>query len=355
MALWGNNDNRDRQGTVTLDYTTGIVTGSNLESPGAGTSFGEDGSIQVGDVIRIGIDDEVGTYFGDAVVVSIASTVSLTIGHTMGLSGAAIAATAFQGSQLPDYTIVDVSYSKDEDYYDEDATIKTFIVGTAHTFCGVGVSNVAVQNSADPKSHIGQNVVDGDYVLNDSSSIKIIGMGSGLVNANWESPVGYNTVYLDTSMLPGLQLYDFFVATKEDSTSTNTLHTVMSIGSTSVTFDPGSLGTIINAGDNLLFTGQYMIAIASTISAGIATGDAVSFQREHGGNDKVVYGISGDQVDAALGGEYQNSAGWVGVQTYIDCQGNLRVKSEVLVAMSGIETGNQPSYPNINTQVTSYG
>jgi len=38
-------------------------------------------------------------------------------------------------------------------------------------------------------------------------------------------------------------------------------------------------------------------------------------------------------------------SGWVGVQTYTDNHGNLRVKTEVLVAMSGIQTGNEP-YPN---------
>ena len=32
-------------------------------------------------------------------------------------------------------------------------------------------------------------------------------------------------------------------------------------------------------------------------------------------------------------------AGWVGIHTYIDMHGNLRVKSETLVAMSGITTG----------------
>ena len=32
-------------------------------------------------------------------------------------------------------------------------------------------------------------------------------------------------------------------------------------------------------------------------------------------------------------------AGWVGIHTYVDMHGNLRVKSEVLVAMSGISTG----------------
>jgi len=39
--------------------------------------------------------------------------------------------------------------------------------------------------------------------------------------------------------------------------------------------------------------------------------------------------------------------GWVGVQTYMGTEGTLRVKKEILVAMSGISTGNTPSYPNI--------
>ena len=37
--------------------------------------------------------------------------------------------------------------------------------------------------------------------------------------------------------------------------------------------------------------------------------------------------------------------GWVGVTTYVDGDGNFRVKSETLVAMSGITTGNTPAYP----------
>ena len=38
-------------------------------------------------------------------------------------------------------------------------------------------------------------------------------------------------------------------------------------------------------------------------------------------------------------------AGWVGVTTYTDASGNHRVKSETLVAMSGITTGNAPAFP----------
>jgi len=103
MALWGNSDNVTSAGTVTLNYTTGICTGSN-------TAFGDAGSAQEGDVIRFG--DRSGTYFGDAVIVSIASTTQLSIGSTAGLSGVAIAGTSFQISQLPKYTVLDSKYSE---------------------------------------------------------------------------------------------------------------------------------------------------------------------------------------------------------------------------------------------------
>lgn len=109
MALWGNNDNVGSDGLVSLDYSTGVVTGS-------GTTFGNVGAAATGDVIRFG--DRAGTYFGDAVIVGIASTTQLTIGSTAGLSGAAIASTSFSVSQLPKYTILDSHYSEVNTDYD---------------------------------------------------------------------------------------------------------------------------------------------------------------------------------------------------------------------------------------------
>lgn len=103
MALWGNNDNVGSVGTVSLNYDTLLVVGS-------GTSFGQVGSASTGDVIRFG--DISGTYYGDAVIVSIANTENLTIASTAGLSGAAIAGVEFTVSQLPKYTIGDVKYSE---------------------------------------------------------------------------------------------------------------------------------------------------------------------------------------------------------------------------------------------------
>ena len=111
MALWGNNDAVGSTGTVSLDYSTGVVTGS-------GTTFGQVGAAATGDVMRFGIRGSGGTYFGDAVIVGIASTTQLTIGSTAGPSGASIASTDFTVSQLPKSTILDSSFSQTITDYD---------------------------------------------------------------------------------------------------------------------------------------------------------------------------------------------------------------------------------------------
>ena len=107
MALWGTSDNVTSAGTVWLNYATGIVTAT-------GTAFGAAGSAQEGDVIRFWNISQagIGTYFGDAVIVSIASATQLTIGSTAGLSGVAIAGTDFTVTQQPKYTVLDSSQSE---------------------------------------------------------------------------------------------------------------------------------------------------------------------------------------------------------------------------------------------------
>ena len=105
MALWGNKDNVTSAGTVGLNYSTGVVTGS-------GTAFGASGSAQEGDVIRF---TKGAVYYGDAVIKTIASATSLSIGSTAGLSGAAISGSDFTITQLPKYTITDSSFSEAND------------------------------------------------------------------------------------------------------------------------------------------------------------------------------------------------------------------------------------------------
>jgi hypothetical protein len=103
MSLWGVKDNVGSGGLVSLNYSTLVVTGT-------GTTFGQAGAASTGDVIRFG--SRSGTYFGDAVIVGIASTTQLSIASTSGLSGAGIASTSFTVSQLPKYTIHDPHYTK---------------------------------------------------------------------------------------------------------------------------------------------------------------------------------------------------------------------------------------------------
>ena len=170
MALWGNKDNVTSAGTVSLNYSTGVVTGN------ASCKFGDAGSAQEGDVIRF---TKGANYYGDAVIKSIASNTSLTIGSTAGLSGDAISASGFTITQLPKYTITDSSFS----------------------------------------------------------------------------------------------------------------------------------------------------------------------EANEAGADEYVFGTAEAGVDAALGTVYETGAGWVGIQTYNGVEGELRVKKEVLVAMSGITTANLPVYP----------
>jgi len=169
MALWGNKDNVTSAGTVGLNYSTGVVTGS-------GTAFGASGSAQEGDVIRF---TKGAVYYGDAVIKTIASATSLSIGSTAGLSGAAISGADFTITQLPKYTITDSSFS----------------------------------------------------------------------------------------------------------------------------------------------------------------------EANEAGADEYVFGTAAAGVDAAQGTVYETGAGWVGVQTYMGVEGSLRVKKEILVAMSGITTANAPVYP----------
>jgi len=72
--------------------------------------------------------------------------------------------------------------------------------------------------------------------------------------------------------------------------------------------------------------------------------DSKYSEASYGTNDSFVYGISTSGSQAALTSAYEVGTGWVGVTTYVDTHGNLRVKKEILVAMSGIQTGNAPVY-----------
>ena len=256
MALWGNNDAVGSGGTVTLDYDNKVVSGwAGTAAAGVGASFGETGFAQVGDIISFGQHGS-GTYYGDAVILSIGSTLQLTIASTEALSGAAIAGAEYQISQKPMYTIGDATYNVKRDGAPSLGPIET--TGTADAASGVGTDLVFVSNTSSYLSV-------GNVLVNDGNNLAV-------------SAIAATTI---------------------------------------------SLGT--------------------TISAAITAGDTLTFKEWEGGYDAYVYGVN--QSGIATGTQFETGVGWVGVTTYNDNSGALRVKKEILVAMSGITTGNPDSYP----------
>ncbi len=139
-----------------------------------------------------------------------------------------------------------------------------------------------------------------------------------------------------------------------------------------------SVGDVIRFGDATKYYGDATIVtigsseacyIASTEGLTSTLGTAVTtftvstlpkyiigdstYDQDNTDTDNYVYGVASGGVTSAEGGQYETGAGWVGVQTYVDQHGSLRVKKEVLVAMSGITTGDRlpfPAYPNVGNQ-----
>ena len=100
--------------------------------------------------------------------------------------------------------------------------------------------------------------------------------------------------------------------------------------------DSKFLGTSFTVSEMPIFATQDLQGdrYRNTNSSGTATAAPSS--------DSLVYGIStaaaGQAQATSTSAYYNTNEGWVGITTYLDNAGNLRVKSEILVAMSGIAT-----------------
>ena len=144
MSLWGNNENVTSAGKITaINYDTGVVTGS-------GTAWGASGSAQVGDVLRIGVRGPgvAATYFGDAVITSIASATSCSIASTASLVSPSLGTpfnlalagvtTDFTVSQMPIWCTQNLQgdkYRNKASSFESDSLV-------------FGISNATAQNSS---------------------------------------------------------------------------------------------------------------------------------------------------------------------------------------------------------------
>ena len=294
-----------------------------------------------------------GTYFGDAVVVAVASTISCTIGSTIGLlhSGpnahTSTGATTFQVSRLPKYTTTNPAFSEDGDFNREGPTNKIIYTGVALTASGIGASVLSFDTTLTSGNGLfgAHGIKAGDFVSVNGVDIEISSVGSASVSAAATCGVGTNIISV-AGPVPGLVIGDFVNVPGGDIEAISA--TSVTIGSTiSSAIAKGATVTFAYNIDSKFGDGRPTggIGLASTISAAVTAGAQIQFKRESGGYQKNVYAVAQGGKESAAGGQYQvDHAGWVGVTTYIDNHGNLRVKKETLVAMSGITTGNVPLY-----------
>ncbi len=345
MALWGNNDAVTSAGIVTLAYTSNDFGGTALTVNGSGTDFMAVGSAQTGDVIRFGLRNGVdgAVYFGDAVITGVTSDRVLSIGSTAGLSGAAIAGTSFYISQLPTYTTLSPQWSNNRDGDMEYAFYQGNTISDASTLSGaagtVRASGVGTATISLATNITGLQLSTSDTFVNDGNNIAIVGVGSGTALTD---TIGIaNTDQLPVVAPAGIQLGD----TITDYLNSDAVRTIIGIAATEITLDSQIGSTPYPADSKVLFNSDFIVSLASTITADIAAGTAVTFNRAVGGYDSQVYGIAVEDMMDVNSPYRTNGTGWVGVTTYMDTGGNLRVKSEILVAIgnsgstAGITTG----------------
>lgn len=140
--------------------------------------------------------------------------------------------------------------------------------------------------------------------------------------------------------------------TNKTITGSGTSFLAATVGSVIAIGAGGTFGKAVISG----ITSETQISIATTqyLSGAPITGVAYTMSQQpiyaiedtnysdtyNTSVDSAIYGVDENETSSAVNTQYAVAhAGWVGVHTYVDMHGNLRVKSETLVAMSGISTG----------------
>jgi hypothetical protein len=226
------------------------------------------------------------------------------------------------------------------------------VTGTGTTFGQVGAAATGdvIRFGSRTGTYYGDAVISGIT----SARVLSIASTSGLSGA------AISGVQFDISELPKYTTWDSVYSQKTQSTAESSLVIQTSAAATSgIGSDKVTLVSVsgITTGDTLASgsvskvitsVSGSIVSLASTIASDIASGSSVKVTRSTGGKSSSVYGVADGGTTKAASTSYAlTHEGWVGVTTYIDSQGNLRVKSETLVAMSGITTGNTPIYPPV--------
>ena len=145
MALWSNNDAVPGLATARYTVAANAAADGTCTVTGTGSSFGLDGCAGIGTIIRFGADARsrtinVGaghTYFGDAVIVAVASSESITIASTVGLSQVGFTTSA-RFTTCPQSGVTDVVY-QEKGVTDRDSVV--YGISTTTGGAGIGSAN----------------------------------------------------------------------------------------------------------------------------------------------------------------------------------------------------------------------
>ena len=383
MALWGNKDDYLSSGTVSVKlagintyYADGdliersagtaktLADGTSASDlvyevvgsigAGAGTSFGKGtGFAKTSDILKFG---EVigGTYFGSGIIVGIASTGLCYIASTEGLQ------TGLTQANLNgvDYTVNDqpmwVSGGLSNQYAQQtESDAETTDAGRVGLAFSASVSAASTtlftldepyteEYNADGKPQIRVGDTLSTYVSSgswsDITTLTAIGADT-IIKVNTSAltqnaGVGVATVAINTG---GINVGDTFQGN-------NICTAVATIGLATVGF-AATIGYGLTSGNVIGFsrTVSNVVTGSASVVSIAATDIELRVTRSSGAQALYIGGISTNGTGSAQGTAYEVAhGGWIGVTTYFDSSGNLRVKSQTLVAMSGIATGNDP-------------
>jgi hypothetical protein len=388
MALWGNKDDYLSSGTVSVKFAginTYYADGDLIErsagtaktladgtsasdlvfevigsiGAGAGTSFGKGtGFAKTSDILKFG---EIigGTYFGSGIVVGIASTtlcyIASTEGLQTGLTQANLNGVEYTVNDQPMWVSGGLSNEYAQQNESDAETTDAGRVGLAYS-----VSVAAASTT--------QFVLDGAYTQEyDVDGKPRIRVGDTL--STYVSTGSWSNITTLTAINASAKVTVW--TTTLTATTAGGVGTVsvadtsqFQVGDTVTSPSDGSAGPVVvnRIGLNTIgFTGNLTaqwtsgnrLSIGRTVS-NVATGSAsivslgstdtsLRVTRSTGGQSLYIGGISTNGTGSAQGTSYEVAhGGWIGVTTYFDGAGNLRVKSQTLVAMSGIATGNDP-------------
>ena len=223
------------------------------------------------------------------------------------------------------------------------------VVGSATTFGQVGAAATGdvIRFGTAFGVHYGDAVIVGIASTTQLSIASTAGLnGSAISGVNFEISESPKFAVLDSNLNQSngstTETYTFLTTT---ATSTAGIGTNRVLVDSVVGVTTGDTLTGINTTAVVTSFASTSVSFASTMSVAITGGSAISFSRITGGRETSVIGVGTVGTQTAQSTKFAlTHQGWVGITTYKDSEGNLRVKSEVLVAMSGITTENT-TYP----------